>query len=875
MPVRKRPHCTANTLVSEDIMREISARIHTIEPRTCTPTPLERQYITLKQQNKDTILLVECGYKMILYGRDAEIASKHLRIMCILKEGAIFHTASVPVLRTYHHVAKLVYLGFKVGIVRQTETAHGRAEEGGKGLFERSLCEVYTMGTWILCPEFFTETKAHSETLHRIVIVSEFSRIIVWTSLWENREPLMEWCHFSDDIELESLLCKLEASDLLLSHDTSNARLNWYQTFLSINRGINCDDASGHVYLGWFQDITIDDRLLASDGTMGCPLDIMNAPSIGVYLNKLNEYLEPLTKQTALVKNIRKAIPTGSFVNLSIDTVRQLEIFQSTECDTKLSLWNYLHHTATAFGTRQLRKWILNPTRDPTTLNQRYGTVEFFLTNKEICEAATQCFLDPLRVQDLEAQLQRIASARCSITHLFSFLRSMMQFQKLPQLLESVSNRLCFELEDVSAGLVVAEVILNEHSVQDWKEGKPSVLFQDVPNEEAKKVQDLERYLLNDHATDICAVLGQPRSRFSYRTVADVTWLIEVPHEMESQIPVDWILESRTKSLTRYHTKTIKSYMNKIAWAKEKAEVFYRTKWVEKLELISQSYYSTLQKTIRALGILDSIFSLVCVSSRGGKYVRPQISQTTGIEVKNGRHPVVEQLRGEAYVSNSVSLSKGGCCMMLTGPNTGGKSVYLKMVGVLSLLAQIGSFVPAECMTFSPFDGIYTRMGSKDDVSKIRGRSTFMYEMTETSAIMRSSTSQSLVLLDEIGRGTSTFDGTAVAYACLSFFLKKGCVTIFVTHFTYLQELCPPCSLSCMGYAEAKVCQEKRVLKNVPVGMKKDIVMQYQIRPGRAESSFGLSVAQLAGLPQQVLHSAEYASRSFQYASELRNILSN
>ena len=877
MSFRKRG---SECLITKNELARFSAT-HSGDLETQLPesmTPLERQFVGLKRSHPDVLLFVECGYKMVMYGRDAEIAAKHLHIVCFRKEGSLFHSASIPVHRIYHHVSTLVYLGYKVGVVRQTESAYERAEEGGKGIFERSLQEIYTAGTWIMCKDDAQEILDNSHLADRIILVSEVNKVIAWVSLWEDQVLKMNWAFYNEDAELENHLGLLQPADLLLPRDIAASRVFRYHSLLGLNRGLDFDHDGGMIHLDWFDDDTFSKESLESapsfEGDAKNKLLERCRRGLELYLNQFTVHIQ--RKYSLQLSNTP---PDKLAVRVPYLTLRELGIIQSEGNSAKGSLFDFLNRTMTPCGARLLQKWLTHPIRDTTQLNNRYDTVEFFVNHGEERERLRRMFLRPLRVQDLERQLQRIVNTQASVRDLFLFLRI---FSQIGQVVSTftLAPFTKLPLQAILDAQKTSEDLLRKHETVDWETGTPGALFKHLPNEHMEEAEKFIFFLENEHKAEVCKILQIPLLTFAYQTISGLSWLIEIPHAWETRVPSSWILESRTKNVTRYHTPTIKTYINKIMWAKLKADELYLGQWTRMLQNIEENWYSTFRRALYSICMLDCLQSLACVASAGAKYVRPAFANVSCFEVEAARHPQVEQFCGESYVPNPISLSLEKSTIILTGPNTGGKSVYLRMVGTLALLAQMGSFVPADSLSLSPFDGIFTHMGEDDDVPSLHGNSTFMLEMRTINEIMRESSPNSLVLLDEVGRGTSTFDGTALAFAILTYFMNQHSFTIFVTHFASLSELCPPCHPYCMGYAEiaqtSSTCEEEKNKSSSPKLFSRptsNIVMSYRLQKGVAPRSFGLNVARLAGLPFSVMQEAERISQTAQRVFELKKWL--
>jgi len=314
---------------------------------------------------------------------------------------------------------------------------------------------------------------------------------------------------------------------------------------------------------------------------------------------------------------------------------------------------------------------------------------------------------------------------------------------------------------------------------------------------------------------------------------------------------------SNTKNVTRFYTPIIQEKTTILAQWKEKLEIESKKAWEQ---FMSQFPYEKFQVIVENLAVLDCIASLAECSKKPG-YVKPQIGESNELIITEGRNPIVEQLRADTYIPNDTNLNKQHRCMIITGPNTGGKSSYLRQVALLSIMAQIGSFVPCTEMKFTPFDAIFTRMGAYDNL--ISGESTFFVELSQTSQILKDVTNKSLVILDELGRGTSETDGESIACSVLKALLSINCFVLFVTHYTSLttleQDFKDIISNFHMSYIETK-----------DDGIGNDsIVFLYKLALGPAKQSFGLNCAKLAGIPKEVVEEASTKVMIEQYGTHL------
>ncbi|XP_074057848.1 DNA mismatch repair protein Msh3 isoform X4 [Macrotis lagotis] len=746
-------------------------------------TPLELQYLEMKEQHKDAILCIECGYKYRFFGEDAEIAARELNIYCHLDHN--FMTASIPSHRLFVHVRRLVAKGHKVGVVKQTETAALKAiGENKSSLFTRKLTALYTKSTLIgedVNPLIKLDDPVNIEEL------SNDTSNNYLLCIYENKENMKDkqkgniqigivgvqpatgeviFDSFQDSVsrlELETRILRLQPVELLLPSEMSDHTERFIRSITSISvqdDRIRVERMDNHYfeYSHAFQQITefyaevLDVK--ASQSFSGIlNLDEPVICSLAAVIRYLKEF--NLEKMLYNPRNFKKLSSEMEFMTINGTALKNLEILQN-QADSKFrgSLLWVLDHTKTPFGRRKLKKWVTQPL---------------------------------LKLREINARLD-----------------------------------------------AVSEILLSESSV-----------FGHIQNHLCK-LPDIERGL--------CSIYHKK-------------FLIEVKNSLISSIPSDWVQVGSTKAVSRFHSPFIVENYRHLNQLREQLVLDCNTEWLNFLEHFSEHYHS-LCKAVHHLATIDCIFSLAKVAKQGD-FCRPILQEERKIMIKNGRHPVIDVLLGEQhqYVPNSTCLSEDSeRVMIITGPNMGGKSSYIKQVALITIMAQIGSYVPAEEATVGIVDGIFTRMGAADNIYK--AQSTFMEELTDTAEIIRKATSQSLVILDELGRGTSTHDGIAIAYATLEHFIRDvKSLTLFVTHYP------PVCELE-KTYPQWVGNYHMGFLVNEDESTQKPgeedeeipdyVTFLYQITRGVASRSYGLNVAKLADVPGEILKKAAYKSKELE-----------
>ncbi|XP_062941749.1 DNA mismatch repair protein Msh3 isoform X2 [Cynocephalus volans] len=865
-------------------------------------TPLELQYMEMKQQHKDAILCVECGYKYRFFGEDAEIAARELNIYCHLDHN--FMTASIPTHRLFVHVRRLVAKGYKVGVVKQTETAALKAIGDNKSsLFSRKLTALYTKST--LIGEDVNPLIKLDDAVNVDEIMTDTSTNYL-LCICENKENVKDkkkgnvfigivgvqpatgevvFDSFQDSAsrsELETRISRLQPVELLLPSDLSEP------TEMLIHRatavGVRDDrirvERMEHIYFEYshaFQAVTefyVKDVVDVRGSQSFSGIVNLEKPvicSLAALIRYLKEF--NLEKMLSKPENFKQLSNEMEFMTINGTTLRNLEILQNqTDMKTKGSLLWVLDHTKTSFGRRKLKKWVTQPLLKLREINARLDAVSEVLHSESNVFGQIENHLRKL--PDIERGLCSIYHKKCSTQEFFLIVKTLYhlksEFQALlPAVNSHVQSDLLrtfiLEIPELLSPVEHYLKILNEQAA---KIGDKAELFKDLSDFPLIKRRKGEIQEVTDkiqtHLQEIQKILKNPSAQ--YVTVSGQEFMIEVKNSAVSCIPTDWVKVGSTKAVSRFHSPFVVENYRHLNQLREQLVLDCSAEWLDFLENFSEHYHS-LCKAVHHLATVDCIFSLAKVAKQGD-YCRPTLQEERKIIIKNGRHPVIDMLLGEQdqYVPNSTNLiGDSERVMIITGPNMGGKSSYIRQVALITVMAQIGSYVPAEEATIGIVDGIFTRMGAADNIYK--GRSTFMEELTDTAEIIRKATSQSLVILDELGRGTSTHDGIAIAYATLEYFIKHvKSLTLFVTHYPPVCELEKSYSQQVGNYHMGFLVNEDES-KQDP-GEEEQIpdfvTFLYQVTRGIAARSYGLNVAKLADVPGEILKKAAHKSKELE-----------
>ncbi|XP_038177156.1 DNA mismatch repair protein Msh3 isoform X2 [Arvicola amphibius] len=870
-------------------------------------TPLELQYMDVKQQHKDAVLCVECGYKYRFFGEDAEIASRELNIYCHLDHN--FMTASIPTHRLFVHVRRLVAKGYKVGVVKQTETAALKAIGDNKSsVFSRKLTALYTKSTLIgedVNPLIrlddsvnIDEVTTDTSTNYLLCVYEELEstkdkkkgNISIGIVGVQPATGEVVFDCFQDSasrLELETRISSLQPVELLLpSHLSEPTEMLIHRaTAVSVRYDRIRVERMENTYFEYshaFQAVTefYAREVADSRGSQSFSGVINLEKPVICSLAAIIRYLKDFNLEKILSKpeNFKQLSSGMEFMRLNGTTLRNLEILQNqTDMRTRGSLLWVLDHTKTSFGRRKLKTWVTQPLLKFRDINSRLDAISDVLHSESSVFEQVENHLRKL--PDIERGLCSIYHKKCSTQEFFLIVKSLSHLKsELQALMPAVNSHvrsdllrtLILETPELLSPVEHYLKILNEQAA---KVGDKTELFKDLSDfplikKRKDEIQEVTQSI-QMHLQELRKILKLPS--LQYVTVSGQEFMIEIKNSAVSCVPADWVKVGSTKAVSRFHPPFIVENYRRLNQLREQLVLDCSTEWLALLENFGEHYH-TLCKAVNHLATVDCIFSLAKVAKQGN-YCRPTLQEEKKIIIKNGRHPMIDVLLGEQdqFVPNSTSLSDSERVMIITGPNMGGKSSYIKQVALVAIMAQIGSYVPAEEATIGIVDAVFTRMGAADNIYK--GRSTFMEELTDTAEIIRKATPQSLVILDELGRGTSTHDGIAIAYATLEYFIRDvRSLTLFVTHYPPICELekCYPEQVGNyhMGFLvnEDGSKQDSGDMEQEP----DSVTFLYQITRGTAARSYGLNVAKLAEVPGEILRKAAHKSKELEDLVNLR-----
>lgn len=794
-------------------------------------TPMMAKYLETKEEYKDCILFYRLGDFYEMFFDDAITASKELELTLTGKSCGLPERApmcGVPFHAVDTYLPRLVAKGYKVAICEQVEDP-----KLAKGLVKREVVRIVTPGTNIT-PGAIEETKnnylmsiACFDNNTGISICDVTTGDYFLTEVSDSRQILDEIMKYNP-IEIVCndafLLCDLNLEDL---------RGRYGIAISSLEPHYYDDDRCKRILLKHFKVNTLEG------------MGITDFPSGIIASGALLQYLYE-TQRTSL-DHISHLYPylTSKYMLLDSSTRRNLELTETLRDKSKRGslLW-VLDKTKTAMGARTLRSYIEQPLIDKEQIENRLDSIEE-LNKNTISRDEIREYLNP--IYDLERLLGRVSYKTANPRDLIAFKSSLEMLPHIKTLLSDFcSKELLFLNEDIDDLSDIFELIDNailEEPALALKEGG---IIKDGFSEEIdhlKKAKTEGRNWLAKLEEDDRERTGIKNLKIKYNKVFG--YYFEVTNSYQNLVPEDYIRKQTLTGAERYTNSKLKELEDTILNAEDKLYALEYETFVAIRDAIAGEI-ERIQKTAKAVAKLDVYCSLALVAERN-RYVRPAINEKGIIDIKEGRHPVVEQMIiNDMFISNDTYLDNGkNCISIITGPNMAGKSTYMRQVALIVLMSQIGSFVPAKTANISLVDRIFTRVGASDDLAS--GQSTFMVEMNEVANILRNATSNSLLILDEIGRGTSTFDGLSIAWAVIEHIANKrllGAKTLFATHYHELTEL------------EGKMNN----VNNYCIAVKEqgdDIVFLRKIIKGGADKSYGIQVAKLAGVPDMVIDRAK------------------
>lgn len=789
-------------------------------------TPMLRQYMNIKEENPDVILMFRLGDFYEIFGEDAKVASKELEITLTGRnagEAGRIPMCGVPFHAVDRYVARLIQRGYRVAICDQVEDP-----KQAKGLVRRQVTRVVTPGTVL------EDSMLKPGSNNYLLAV---------------REQQGKYGLAVADISTgEFLVTEITGPDAKNGALDEVNRLSPAEILVPVQPdelSTHLQEVSQALFTPFEPEGFVDSRKVlleqfntASLRGFGCEEYTCGISAAALIL----KYLE--TTQAAALGHIRSisTYSTSGFMVLDAPARRNLELTQSISDGARnKSLVQILDHTVTPMGSRLMRKWLDQPLLDVSAIERRLSAVDD-LFNSMLARTKVRESLSG--VYDLERLTSRTVTGTANARDLIALRNSIRVLPELQRSLDMLENPALIELNRDLGSLDGIALLISSAIVEE-----PPVTVREGGLIKPGFSADLDELRsAGSHGKEwIAALESSEKERTGIKNLkvgfnSVFGYYIEVSKSNLSLVPENYIRKQTTVNGERYITPELKEWEAKVLGAEEKSTAMEYQIFSAVREQVAADA-ERLMIAARAIARVDVFASLAEVAS-ANRFVRPAVNTEDAIKIKNGRHPVVERLQtGELFVPNDALLDSGeNQLLIITGPNMAGKSTYLRQVALIVLMAQIGSFVPADSAEIGIVDRIFTRVGAHDELHS--GQSTFMVEMTETADILNNATERSLIVLDEIGRGTSTFDGLSIAWAVAEHIKKIGAKTLFATHYHHLNEL----------------ANRYPGIKNYRIAVREDnerVIWLRKIMPGGTDKSYGIQVARLAGLPAGVIERAQ------------------
>mgnify|MGYP001108674795 CR=1 FL=1 len=796
-------------------------------------TPMMKQYMSIKNKYKDSILFFRLGDFYEMFFDDALTASRELEITLTQRDCGMEKKA--PMCGVPHHVAdtyvsRLVEKGYKVAICEQVEDP-----SKAKGIVKRDVIRVVTPGT-------ITDTNVLDEKSNNYLVSIYMDDLGIGISYADNSTGEMYTTEYSGNMENNYRFIIDELGKIFPSEIICNEK------FLIDKKYINIIKNRINPYFSVYKDF--DDIENVAEKRILDLFQVQSLEGLGINgkiysllsTNKLIEYLYNTQKNSLSHINTLIYYKPQDYMIMDINTRTNLEIHETIiSREKKGALIYVIDKTCTAMGGRLLKNWLEQPLINITEINKRLNMVEHFYNNIIFMDEVTH---ELKNIYDIERLSSKVSNGNCNGRDFISLKNSISVLPKLKSLLISTDNE---QLNIIGKSMDTLRDIhdLIESSIVDnppisITEGQ---LIKEGFNEKLDEIREASirgKEWLASLEIKERENTGIKNLKVGYNKVAG--YFIEVTKANIPMVPDYFIRKQTLTNSERYYTEELKSMESKILGAEEKSieleyEIFQSIRNILKGEIKRIQYVSKLVATI------DVIVSFAKVALKNN-FVKPNLNNKGYIQIKEGRHPVVEtMIENNLFVPNDTYLDRDNSMIqIITGPNMAGKSTYMRQVAIITLLAQIGSFVPAEKADISIVDRIFTRIGASDNLSQ--GESTFMVEMNEVSNIIREATPRSLIILDEVGRGTSTYDGLSIAWAVVEYIATKiKAKTLFATHYHELTQL----------------ADNFKEIKNMTISAEEkgdDIVFLRKIIEGSTNKSYGIQVAQLAGIDKTIINRA-------------------
>ncbi|KAI8895574.1 muts domain V-domain-containing protein [Globomyces pollinis-pini] len=846
-------------------------------------TPFEKQFWEIKSKHWDTVVFFKKGKFFELYENDADIGHQHFDLK--LTDRVNMRMVGVPESSFHHWASQFIAKGYKVAKVEQMENAIGKAirdkasSKKEDKVIKRELTSILTSGT--LVDEGFLTSDMSTYCMSIKEEQSNSASPTFGVCFVDTATAEFNLSFFTDDenrTHLETIITQIKPKEIILEKGNlskmsakilRNNLMDPQYNYLTPTTEFWTDETTMEelkVY-NYFKSDTPESVETWPDALQSISRQPVALSAFGGLLSYLRSL--KLDKDLLSAKNIQlyDTVQASSSLILDGQTLLNLEIFQNTHDGTdRGSLFKLINHCVTPFGKRLFKRWVCHPLRNVQAIDARLDAVEDFYDTPGVVDDLISKFR---KLPDLERVIARIHSGNCLVK---DFVAALEAFANIKTLLETLTNysgdfksknliRICnFGFPtSLTEALQFFEEAFDHQEAIDTGKIQVNEGFDEAYDENRRVIDDVEDRL-EKHLRE-CE--KKCSSKIVFRDIGKEIYQLEVP--AKAKVPRDWTVMSKTQAVHRYYNSTLRDLVNELLEAREHCESTMRTIKSRYYERFDESFTEWMA-VIQNIAELDCYLGMTrCRQNMSEPICRPEFIQGTDesvLDLVELKHPCMMESLGSDFIPNDLQLGKeNGNMVLLTGPNMGGKSTLLRQSCIAVIMAQLGCFIPAQHCRLTPFDRIFTRIGANDNI--MAGQSTFMVELSETSKILQEATPRSLVILDELGRGTSTFDGYAIAYSVLYHLVTHiGCLGLFSTHYGSLTndfENNPLVQLKYMSFCVDEDSQQ--------------VLFLYKLTPGKCPSSYGMNVAALAQIPKEIIDSAKKASNEFeQMQTEKRDL---
>ncbi len=791
-------------------------------------TPMIEQYLEIKSHHQDEILFFRLGDFYEMFFSDAELASRVLEIVLTARDGGgnqKVPMCGVPYHAASNYIAKLIAAGYKIAICEQVEDP-----SEAKGIVKREVTRIITPGT------VYDEALLNEETNNYLAAIIQNAGVIglAYMDVSTGEFKFMEFPAQNGQDEFQNEIEKISPKECLLPSWNQAAGL-WANLDLKISpviSGQHLPEMDAAAALTCIESVfgTIIDEYINNKSSAG----LIAAAMIVTFLNE--------TQKTSISHlNHPVMILPSSFLEIDYSSRRNLELVSNLRENKRSgTLIEVLDKCNTSMGKRLLKSWLERPLKNPKLIQERLNAVAELFESINLRYEIENYLHD---IYDLSRLAGRLGSGMASPRDLIAVKKSLAILPSLNQALQKVQSDLLLTLKNLDTMLDLHEILeaaIAEDAPLSIKEGSIVKSGYNMGIDELRDISVNGSKWLIEFETKERQRTGIKSLKIGYNRVFG--YYIEISRAAHSEVPASYHRKQTLANTERYINEELKEFESRILSARERLNTLEYDEYL-KIRATAEEYIPRLQEVAQRIAQLDVLNSFAKAAIEND-YIKPLINDDGTLEIIGGRHPVVEKnLSQWSFIPNDVYLDKKNFFALITGPNMGGKSTFMRQIALITIMAQVGSFVPAKQARIGIVDRIFTRVGAADDLAS--GQSTFMVEMMEVANILKYASGNSLLILDEIGRGTSTFDGLSIARAVCEHIIKNiRAKTLFATHYHELTD---------MNKFKSGIFNLSLSVKETEEG----IVFLRKVMPGRADKSYGIQVAKLAGLPKSVIRRAE------------------